>query len=703
MRKFYQLKWKTPILLTMLLGGLTFGQVYQMTSGDLLFPGGVSDNGVVVLSSAAGNYMWTEAEGLNTLNTISNGYPNAGNPAISVDGTKISGTVTHTDTNLNTMGLYDVTTGTWTYLDGIGGESDGSVASAWSISGDGSSVVGLGWIDAGTAHAIKWTQADGTIDLGSTVTGRSSRANDASFDGSIIAGWQDAETGFRQGAIWEGGVQTLLFDGDGMELGEVAGLSADGTTAIGGGLEAWAWNAATGVTYISHPNAGMFFRGASTAISADGSIIIGYYRPWPGPPMLGEGFIWTEETGRVELNEYINSLGMDDLGITFALPLAISNDGKMIVGTGVVSGNNIVTFLIKLPTEEGNNDDCENAIAVSCGETITGDTTGANNSGGNDAGDLFYTYTGSGVNENVTVSLCGSSFDTALRIFSDCTLANEIAFNDDSCDLQSEVSFISDGTSTYIIMVEGYSTNEGEFTMNVNCEEITDYCEPVLDCTDGDLITNVTFQEINNETDCSPNGYGNYTDQVANVEAGGVYPMSVTVGSGWTYESVMVWIDFNNNFIFEPSEYYFIGSDPGTTNTAEITIPEGTEDGEYRMRVRVGAVNPDLNDLTVMACNEDTVYGETEDYTVNVGQLGISDMNSFDFAYYPNPVTDILNLNSNQSIENVSVFNLAGQKILSDLKVSNGQINVSVLPKGVYIFKVTLEKGQIETFKIVKK
>src|SRR5690606_30950528 len=131
---------------------------------------------------------------------------------ISNDGSKISGTVTNTDTNLNVMGLYDMATGVWSFLDGIGGQSDGSVASAWSISGDGSTVVGLGWVNAGTAHAIKWTDAEGTVDVGSTVPGRSSRANDASFDGSVIGGWQDADSGYRQGAIWEGGVQTLLFD-----------------------------------------------------------------------------------------------------------------------------------------------------------------------------------------------------------------------------------------------------------------------------------------------------------------------------------------------------------------------------------------------------------------------------------------------------------------------------------------------------------
>ena len=91
-----------------------------------------------------------------------------------------------------------------------------------------------------------------------------------------------------------------------------------------------------------------------------------------------------------------------------------------------------------------------------------------------------------------------------------------------------------------------------------------------------------------------------------------------------------------------------------------------------------------------------TVTGQCE-------QLGISDMTSFDFAYYPNPVKDVLNISSGKTIENVTAYNLAGQSVLQSAKVTNGQINVSALPAGVYVFRVTLQGGQIETFKIVKK
>jgi hypothetical protein len=82
--------------------------------------------------------------------------------------------------------------------------------------------------------------------------------------------------------------------------------------------------------------------------------------------------------------------------------------------------------------------------------------------------------------------------------------------------------------------------------------------------------------------------------------------------------------------------------------------------------------------------------------------LGLEDMSNFDFAYYPNPAKDILNISSNKSIESVQVFNLAGQTVMNNGKITNGQINVSALPTGTYVFRVTLTGGQIETFKIIK-
>jgi hypothetical protein len=164
---------------------------------------------------------------------------------------------------------------------------------------------------------------------------------------------------------------------------------------------------------------------------------------------------------------------MDTQGIIFALPLGISNDGTSIVGLGRL-GNSNVGFMIKLPTAAAN-DLCEDAIVLTCGDIISGSTSNATDNGGNASPDVFYSYTGNGTAEMITISLCdtNTNFNTFLRVFTACDLTEEIAFNDNSCGDQSEVEFESDGTSTYYILVEGSgSTDSGEFTLEITCEDL---------------------------------------------------------------------------------------------------------------------------------------------------------------------------------------------------------------------------------------
>ncbi|MBH1958498.1 MAG: T9SS type A sorting domain-containing protein [Flavobacteriia bacterium] len=149
------------------------------------------------------------------------------------------------------------------------------------------------------------------------------------------------------------------------------------------------------------------------------------------------------------------------------------------------------------------------------------------------------------------------------------------------------------------------------------------YCIPVdMDCTDGDIITNVTVAGINNTTTCSPNGYGNYTAMQGQIQPGQSYPISVTVGDGW-FERVSAWIDFNNNETFEAGEFLGEIGDGAdlevTTLTGNIAIPSTVTPGSYRLRVMVAATgsdNPAISD----ACYDES-YGEVEDYTLVVAPV----------------------------------------------------------------------------------
>lgn len=228
------------------------------------------------------------------------------------------------------------------------------------------------------------------------------------------------------------------------------------------------------------------------------------------------------------------------------------------------------------------------------------------------------------------------------------------------------------------------------------------YCIPVLVCGEGDNITNVTFQEIDNTTACSDGGYGDFTAMVATVEAGEIYPISVTVGDGWNVESASVWIDFDNSGVFDENEFYYIGTGSGETLTQDISIPADAADGDYRLRVRIAAV-PELEATWDMSCDEEQAYGETEDYTLTVdGVVGVDDNAGYNFAYYPNPMNEVLFITAKQTIESISAYNVLGQQVLNNKHFADGKVDVSSLPIGTYMFQLSFESGQIENFKVVK-
>ena len=70
---------------------------------------------------------------------------------------------------------------------------------------------------------------------------------------------------------------------------------------------------------------------------------------------------------------------------------------------------------------------------------------------------------------------------------------------------------------------------------------------------------------------------------------------------------------------------------------------------------------------------------------------------------YPNPVKDILKVNSEEVIQSIVVYNMMGQKVY-ETAVHNMQaeINVSVLDAGYYVLKMTKGDGSTVARKITK-
>lgn len=122
------------------------------------------------------------------------------------------------------------------------------------------------------------------------------------------------------------------------------------------------------------------------------------------------------------------------------------------------------------------NDLCAGALTINCGQTITGNTSSATidavaNCNGvalNTAPGIWYTFTGDG--SNVTLSMCGSSFDTEIGVFTGtCGGLVCVTANDDFCGTSSQVTFTSVNGTTYYVLVTGWSTNSGAFTLTRTC------------------------------------------------------------------------------------------------------------------------------------------------------------------------------------------------------------------------------------------
>lgn len=321
----------------------------------------ISNNGVAAGSFQAfgGQYfVWTAETGAFPIGGVAAGNGVGGQATISHDGAFVSGTVLNMVSGLHEAAIYDVAGEAWTAIGTLGFSCDAESSSGWGISGDGLQIVGLAWVENCRAHAFIGNEAEGLTDLGSTVPNRSTRANAADFDGNVVVGWQDAATGFRQGAVWVDGVQHLITTPDGFEAQEAGAVSSNGRWVAGRGYAgpfgigtSYRWDTET-QTSIEIPNlevgAGTNLTG--TAVSEDGKTIVG--ATWPfGPALLGNGVIWREGVGTTLFKDYLIEQGVEfPANFNFAFVADMSPNGEWFCGWGH-NGSlaNAVSWFVHIP------------------------------------------------------------------------------------------------------------------------------------------------------------------------------------------------------------------------------------------------------------------------------------------------------------------------------------------------------------------
>lgn len=139
------------------------------------------------------------------------------------------------------------------------------------------------------------------------------------------------------------------------------------------------------------------------------------------------------------------------------------------------------------------------------------------------------------------------------------------------------------------------------------------YCTSAGESTAYEWIEHVSLGSLSH-TSGNDGGYGDHSGLSLTALAGSAIPFSLEPGYSASPfpESWSIWIDYNQNGIFETGQEMAFGISP-TANAVggQFSLPAGLPEGSYRLRVvmRWGA--------TFNAC-ELYNWGETEDYTLQV-------------------------------------------------------------------------------------
>ncbi|MBU1936790.1 hypothetical protein KKG05_05270, partial [bacterium] len=117
-------------------------------------------------------------------------------------------------------------------------------------------------------------------------------------------------------------------------------------------------------------------------------------------------------------------------------------------------------------------DDCASAVVIpSLPYTDTGYTCDNTNQCGSESADVFYRYTVPAGGEELEISLCASTYDTYLRVWSSCC-TSQIDYDDDWCggSSGSQITRFFNAGDIWI-QVEGWSSNCGNYQLDVSIVE----------------------------------------------------------------------------------------------------------------------------------------------------------------------------------------------------------------------------------------
>lgn len=259
-------------------------------------------------------------------------------------------------------------------------------------------------------------------------------------------------------------------------------------------------------------SAGATDSGVNHCAGSDDLDVWYFYRPdeskYINVSLCGSDFDTTvalyDGCGGVEVacNDQSTECGDPDVSYLACVPVIKNRDYFVrVAGFGSTTGN--ISVLVEEATcSPPAEDECASAPNVFIDTPVTGSTVGATDSGaarcaGDDALDVWYRYQPS-LDGPVSISLCGSDFDTTLSVFDGCG-GTAIACNNDTqipCanPLSSSIDCLElDAGQIYYIRIAGVGGTTGDYDLVITgCVPENDDCANALPLTEAASVTGFT-------------------------------------------------------------------------------------------------------------------------------------------------------------------------------------------------------------------
>ena len=137
-------------------------------------------------------------------------------------------------------------------------------------------------------------------------------------------------------------------------------------------------------------------------------------------------------------------------------------------------------------------------------------------------------------------------------------------------------------------------------------------------------------------------------------------------------------------------------------------------------------VNPDLTHAEIKtllrnASNQDSFTGNVPNETWGYGKLnaleviedtfatlGVTEFTTPEIKLFPNPSQDVLHIKSNVSLITLTIFNVAGKRMMRvPIETASNSnhitLNISSLPEGLYFINIQSTDNNTQTHRFIKK